>query len=303
MEPYPLPQKDNISFAFGKFLELKHPIAVDKRIYSPDHRLAFHKHDFPQIWYCIDGNYLHFVEDAVIPCQKGSFLVIPAGVRHRFQIPQGAQAELASVNISYDALTEDNACYLNTMVNLFLPAFSKELGHSFPVCRLLSPRSQAATEEYLSWLALLRFTPTDMFSTADSYKKLEEIFSLPELALPSQFRKRALQLIQTRLCPILRMLCYLNIHYPEKIAEEALLQKIGISRAGMYRYFKQYMGYTYSQYLQRLRVARANVYLMYTNYSISCISDMCGFYDTHHMTKAMSRYLGQTPGRKRARKK
>lgn len=64
-------EKRQLDFAFTRFWGLKYPVYVESRIYTSAHHGVLHNHDFPQIWYCLGGNYLHQVEDQVYECTKG----------------------------------------------------------------------------------------------------------------------------------------------------------------------------------------------------------------------------------------
>ncbi len=112
--------------------------------------------------------------------------------------------------------------YLSHAFRMFLPAFADELKYRFQPCIALSPASQAVMEEAGIWLSMLEFAPRKTVDADEICEKLEEIFSLPELVMPASAQHTARTLIQMRLWPILRILSYLNVHYPEKIQEEAL---------------------------------------------------------------------------------
>lgn len=297
-------QGKRISLTFFKFQGRQIPVYAYSRLYTPAHNGDAHNHDFPQIWYCLSGKYCHWVEDRKYECDKGSVVVIPPGVFHYFRVADEAGAEIVALHMGCGLLLNTPPDqYLNTTANLFLPAFSKELGRPFASVLMLSPNSQAAIEDLLSWFCLLSYAPQGTVEEREVCQKLEQIFSLPEFALEDKYRKKAISIVQSRLRPVLRILAYLNIHYPEKIEEEKLLQEGGISRAVLYRYFKRITGYTYSQYLQQVRVWRAYIYLKFTNYSLSHIVDVCGFYDTQHMLKVFTKYVGESPKERRLKLK
>ena len=68
--------------AFSKFLALRYPVFIKYYIYPPMHRNPMHNHDFPQLWYCLNGRYQHRVGDCIYECGKGSVVIIPPGVFH-----------------------------------------------------------------------------------------------------------------------------------------------------------------------------------------------------------------------------
>ncbi len=292
----------HIGFLFYKFQSRKYPVFVENRVYQPGFDSGTHSHDFPQFWYCCEGSYFHRVGDEVFHCPKGSAVILPAGIPHNFWVPKDAPCRIFGLHLSYEVLLHTPLPRIrNTVANLFLPVFHRELGYSLPAYRMLDHSQQLQVEEALSWLSMLSFALEGMIKTHQIYEKLEGIFSTAAFRLPEDREKKAQDLIQTRLLPIWRVVAYLNVHYPEKITEETVLEQCAISRAGLYRYFKQIVGHTYSQYLQQLRVRRAYYYVKHTTYSFSYISDICGFFDIHHMSRLFTKYIGENPRARRKR--
>lgn len=291
----------SISFLFYKFVGLKYPVYAYSRNYEANFNSGDHCHDFPQLWYCRSGKYFHRVDDRVFTCAKGSVVIVPPGIYHTFWVEEGCSCEISCLHLSYEAVLSASAeLYPNTYANMFMPVFQDELGWELPLYRVISPTSQGVLEDCLSWLSMLAFAVDGMVKKHEIYEKVEQLLSIREFRMPETYHKKLLDLVQTRTLPIFRVISYLNIHYADKITEDTLLEQCGISRAGLYRYFKRIIGHTYSQYLQQLRVRRAYFYVKHTTYSLTYISDICGFFDIHHMSRLFTKYIGESP---RARRK
>lgn len=283
-------------FAFFKFYASQHPFFVETRVFGPDHLLTLHCHDFPQVWYCVDGFYMHQVGDQVYRCTKGNVILIPCGVVHRFWVPEGERTKTLYLNVRYEAWLDKPAQeWGNAGAYLFLSSLSKELGYTYPYSVDLSPKSQQVMDDVFSWLSMLKFDQNASRHTQEMYERIQEVFSAPEFALPEALWERANRLINNQMIPMLRVVDYLNIRYPEKITEETLLQVSATCHANLYRYFRNLLGCTYSQYLQQLRMKHAYCYLFHSRYSLAYISDVCGFYDLPHMTQVFRKYMGDTP--------
>lgn len=292
----PLGERITVNFAFYKFKASRYAAYAKQSLYEKD-RNDGHIHDFAQVWYCCYGKYTHRVGDQTFECTEGSVVIVPSGMYHEISVKAG-EAETIELNVSYTLFLETQPDQLiNTIASVCLPVFSQELGYTIPLHVILSPQSRKLAEEYLSWLSVLRYTPRELVRKEEIYEKLEALFSLPEFALPEKYREKILHIAQTRLFPVLQILSYLNIHYPEKIQEEKLLQACGISRRGMYRYFKPVAGLSYSQYLQQLRVAHALTHLRQSRYALSHIADLCGFCDVSYMSRVFQRCIGESPKR------
>lgn len=295
-----MPSSQSIGFLFYKFQGLKHPVYAYNRIYESGFVSSNHCHDFPQLWYCRSGKHFHKVGETVYQCTKGAMIIVPAGMYHTFWVEEGESSEIFAMHLSYEAaLNAPPELYPNTFANLFLPPFQEELGETLPLYRIISHKSQAVVEDCISWLCMLSFAVEGMVQTQEIYEKVERLLSVEEFYLPEKSRKKALDLIHNRIIPIFRIVSYMNIHYPEKITEDTILEQCAISRASLYRYFKRIIGHTYSQYLQQLRVRRAYFYVKHTTYSFSYISDICGFFDIHHMSRLFTKYIGESPRARR----
>lgn len=281
---------NTINFEFTKMRGNRY-LAFASRRYFASGQTDGHIHDFMQVWYCCNGRYTHQVGDQVYDCPEGSLVIVPTGVYHEVTFTE-AETEVLELNVSYKLfLKTAPERLLNTIANLCQNVISQELQPYV----LLSPQSRRLADDYLSWLSVLRYAPPETIRKEEVFEKIENLFSLPELAVAEGDHKKVLHIAQSQILPIFQILSFVNIHYAEKIEEEALFQEGGISRRGMYRYFKLVTGFTYSQYLQHLRVAYAIVYLRQSRYSLAHISDLCGFCDASHMSRVFRKCMGDSP--------
>ncbi len=286
--------------AFESFELCKNPVYAVRREILPGFSSVRNVHDFPQIWYCYRGHYFHQVGDRVYECSEGSVVILPIGAEQKFWTDTGM--ELMRLDVRYDILNiADPKAYKNVGINLFLPCFFEDLGLSFSPHKVLSEHSRLIWEQVFSSFAVLNYAPADSATKEQFLSKLEEIFSVPEFAVANSCLKKATRILQSWVCPIMRIVAYLNIHYSEKITNEMLLQEGNMSRAVMYRHFKRVIGRTYAQYLQHLRVRRAHLCLRDTTYSLPDIAELCGFYDSYHMSRVYSKCVGETLSVQRAR--
>lgn len=288
-------EKDAIHFAFERRGCQMFGLQVNHPNYEVGYSSGVHSHDFPQIWYCRRGQYRHDIGGKSYDCTPGTLVMVPAGVFHDVRFTEST-AEIVMLDMKYTMFLEtDPVQWKNTILNLCMPAFAKELEYQ-PKCFVeLGQDSRKKAEDLFSWLTMTMYSPQDTYNGKRIFDKIEELFTLPEFSYPQVDPAKALNLFQTRLLPVLRIIAYLNIHYAEKIDDELLLQEGGISRTGMYRYFSRVMGCTYSKYLQQLRVRKVLISLRNTTFSLSHIADICGFCDMRHMSQVFSKYYGTTP--------
>jgi AraC-like DNA-binding protein len=81
------------------------------------------------------------------------------------------------------------------------------------------------------------------------------------------------------------------------IGEAARL--VGMSRTSFVRWFKRVTGQTFNTYLTHLRLARAQHYLLTTEWKISDIAQRTGFPEESYFCRVFRRVIGVSPGRYR----
>lgn len=292
----PIPEKKAMSgngFAFIRFGAWKYPTAVVRRVFPSNYPQHMHFHDFPQVWYCHEGRYIHQIGENSYECGKGSFIVVPPGVWHGFELPDGCEADIFCIEVKYSLFADtQQEKYLNAVANLMLPCFAKELGHTFPEVCQLGPESQVRAANYLSDLSMLDYKVSGM-EMEYIYERLERLFSLPELAIPDRLRRKAIRLAEQKAKPVVRTMSYLNENYAQKIVAEDLLWVAALCHTDFYKCFRRFTGLTFSDYLLQLRIARVQILLGNTTYPLSLIAELCGFGDAAHMSKCFKKHTGR----------
>ncbi len=98
-----------------------------------------------------------------------------------------------------------------------------------------------------------------------------------------------------------RVLDYVEDSYRGRISLTAAAGLVGVSAGYLSRVFSREMGETFSGYVRRTRVRRAQDLLIGTRLSIGDIAELSGFVDQSHLTLAFRRETGSTPGAFRKR--
>ena len=79
------------------------------------------------------------------------------------------------------------------------------------------------------------------------------------------------------------------------ITNEALAQKMNISEVYLRKLFLSNLGNTPKQYILELRIKKAKQLLADSNYTVTKISDKCGFSSPYHFCRAFKNKTGMTP--------
>lgn len=93
-----------------------------------------------------------------------------------------------------------------------------------------------------------------------------------------------------------RVLDYIEGSYRDRVSLTAAAGLVGVSSGYLSRVFSNEMGETFSGYVRRIRVQRAQDLLIGTRLSIGDIAELSGFVDQSHLTLAFRRETGSTPG-------
>lgn len=88
---------------------------------------------------------------------------------------------------------------------------------------------------------------------------------------------------------------YLENHYQENISLKMLEDEFYFNASYISRIFKIKTGENYSDYLLKLRIARAKELLESSNYSIRQISEMVGFSSSKYFSKVFKDMEGRQP--------
>lgn len=88
---------------------------------------------------------------------------------------------------------------------------------------------------------------------------------------------------------------YIYKNYNHKIYLEEIAEAIGISPGHLSRVFRQDIGMTIQEYIQKFRVERAANLLKYSEASLTEISDYVCFHSQSHFGNAFKRYMQMTP--------
>lgn len=282
------------SISSSKFRRRPQPFCAATKHFPGGVVSRLHIHDFPQLWYCIEGNYLHRTATGCYHCSSGSLILVPPGCPDGFQIQEGG-ALLAEVDLApalFLRILPER--YLQTLSNLFLPNYPDCLRHSFQNQVYLDEDARKTFLEMIHTLSAYATSPVEV-PADDVLSLLEAFFSTPKFRLPGSCAEEALSLLESKVLPILQAISFIGENYPRKIMVDELTRVSALCHTNFFRYFKILTGTSFSTYLLHLRVSCVTFLIGNTDYSFSYISQLCGFSDPAHMTNAFTRCTGRSP--------
>lgn len=125
------------------------------------------------------------------------------------------------------------------------------------------------------------------FLTGSHLRVYQNFYGLLELVMSQQKSKQD---------PMFRVLEYIESHYTEPaLTNDRLAALIGVSEVYFRKLFLSYCAVTPKQYILNLRIQKAKQLLTDTPYTVTAISELCGFSSLYHFCRAFKAKTGMTP--------
>lgn len=96
---------------------------------------------------------------------------------------------------------------------------------------------------------------------------------------------------------------YIDSHLEENIKVSDIAEKCHLSYSGFAAKFREHYGVSCKEYIERMRIFKAEEYLLFTDYDLSFISQQTGFSDCSHFIHSFKKYRDITPKQFRLQKK
>lgn len=286
----------NFTCMWQKFPNPKYAFEAHRSTYS-SHNALPHSHDYPQLFYCLQGYYIHTVDGIEYECSEGSLIIVPPGSIHSYICDASITCTLVQINVLLNFFDNfDNDAQLRAITHLFFFQFSKKLSFDPVIHFHFTGLEKKLTNELFTTIASHEWKE-HVSNPHQLLKAFCEVFSLSAFALPKKAINSSANFLKKRFIPLLRTIYYINLNYNMKISSEEIVELSGMCRTDYFKYIKQMLGCTYNEYLQSVRLSHAAFLCKFSPYSLSYIANICGFCDLSHMDVAMKKYGIKHPSR------
>lgn len=142
----------------------------------------------------------------------------------------------------------------------------------------------------------IAYTLSDLFiQKLEEINKSEAIFPFMETAL-LEFSERVKNgAMQKHSKPINVCQNYIFSHLYEEITLSYLAKMVGLNPSYLSSLFKNEIGMSLGEYIQRAKIDESKNLMTYTRHSISEISTLLNFHDQSHFTKVFKKHTGVSP--------
>ena len=96
---------------------------------------------------------------------------------------------------------------------------------------------------------------------------------------------------------------YIDSHLDENIKVSDIASKCHMSYSGFAAKFSERYGMSCKEYMEKMRIFKAEEYLLFTDHDLNFISQQTGFSDCSHFIHSFKKFRGITPKQKKKKKK
>jgi AraC-like DNA-binding protein len=277
--------KEKSVYVFGNQIELPMLIHVSRVCSHTASRVTWHLHDGFEILFLLDGatSYEFSGQDGVA-LHGGHFLVVPPGLVHRGLHDMRSPCTICGLALK---VLRSSGWRNTTFTTADLRKLRRALETASTKVHPFSPA--------LRWLVRRLMDETGRYP--DSTARAEAGIALRSL-ICAVLVESMRQILVPPAAPkefVAAAIAYLRQHLQEAVRMDDLVRHVGFSRARMFDMFKAQTGLTPNDYLQRLRVEKAQQQLRQTNLSVTEIGLEAGFSSGQYFSTVFTRYTGVSP--------
>jgi len=276
--------KADAVYVFGRQIELPMLIHVSRVRSHVASRVTWHSHKGYEIVYLLDGATAYeFAGRKPVELHGGQFLVVPPDLVHRGLSDMRSPCTICGLAFKTRPAGWKSTTF--TMQNLRSLRQALELAGFHP-----HPFNAA-----IRWLVRRLMDETGGFPS--NPHRVEAGLVLRALIccmLVESMRQILVPPTEPKLF-VSAAIGYLRQHLHEQITINDLVRFVGFGRARIFDIFKAQTGLTPNDYLQRLRVEKAQEQLRSTNHSITDIGLSTGFSSGQYFSTVFARYTGVSP--------
>ena len=241
-----------------------------------------HFHNCYELYYLSYGEVKYFINDSTFSVKKGDFILIPPHIIHK--------------TTSFNKPTHKRMLihFYSEFIEDFLKLDSSLLD-CFRYCLITLPAQRQARVEVILRQLLSEFggiRPPEMVLVKSLLGEL--LVMLNRHTRQSDFPVQIEKQDELSQC-VLEVVDFINKNYHKTITLNLLSNKFFVNPTYLSRVFKKVTGFSYVEYLTRIRLKHAIKRLEETNHRITQIAMDTGFNSSNHFCKVFKSFMGTSP--------
>ncbi|WP_199613915.1 helix-turn-helix domain-containing protein [Paenibacillus alkalitolerans] len=242
-----------------------------------------HFHDSYEIYYLLEGERYYFIEGVTYKIRKGDLVLIG-----KYDVHKTVDTGIPNHERILISFRESDLSNYQNHIPLLLSCFRQDT----KVARL-DPSAQREIEEYL-YRMLEEKTNSGIGHQIVLQTLLVQLLiaAVRHCEGSAEQAETAESAASRKVEEIVR---YINSNYAQPIRQSELAKKFYVSSSYLSRTFKRATGFSYSEYVQIVRVKEAQRLLRESNKMIIEIAEMSGFDSVPHFNRVFKRIIRTTP--------
>ena len=247
---------------------------VGQSCFQPNAGVKAHTHPYFHMILVLRGQDQFIVADRPIALNEGQCLIIPPETEHTFS-----------------NLTQSNTEHLELKFTITNPAIHARVLRVS--CQVLENELANTLFKHILQEYATQCNPSDDAPAAYLTALLHALTEEQRYQSPRQFTY-----VDASGCSVLaqRVIRYLETHYAEDVSHDALAAALGYNKTYLCGVFKKDTDLTILDCLNTIRIRRAAELIVYSDHSLSQVSELCGFSSVSHFNRVFLKYVGATPG-------
>lgn len=244
-----------------------------------------HIHNEFEVLRIYEGHTIFYIYDKEYSVEEGDIIFVNSLVPHKTQIFKNSRAFF--VQFSVDISSGDKATHLSKYLSRFI-----NFDNDSVVLINKNDSINSSLSELLESIRLENFEKQhayDEFIKADIHKIIALLYRSKIIKSPYSFFKNE---NITKIAPVLE---YIDAHYSEEISLSELSSLLNVNESYLCRMFKRIVNTSIIQYLNFVRVCKAEKMLLSTDKSISEIALESGFSSASYFNRIFKKHKFTTP--------
>lgn len=247
---------------------------VSKSYTRPKAGVKAHSHPYYHMFYIADGQCQFVVDDVTYDISAGTCLLIPRQTDHAYCNNSDSIAEHMEIKFSLPQTAMDNQLLkAGTMIS-DSPLVSMLVNQIIKEYAEIGSLADDSAAAYLT--ALL-----NILTESNRYQKQHHFRYIDASGFSALSQK---------------IIAYLEKHFAEDVSLDELAEKLDYNKSYLCIAFKKDTHMTILDCLNTIRIRRAAELIVYSDYCLLHVAEMCGFASVSHFNRVFQKYVGITPG-------
>ena len=257
-----------------------------------------HWHYFAEFIYVTEGSAEITCDDKAYIVSEGELMLLSPSSVHALYHAEGGLHKF--IGVKFDTAKFPNtSSYAPSVTNIFRFAREKGMQMHFTAKQTEALRCQEIFADCIEETEKYRYG-RDIMLRAQIYRL---IFGIVRYWLSAGLDINSCPTGTEEIYGIENIAEYIDGRLEENIRVADIADKCHMSYSGFAAKFREQYGMSCKEYIERMRLFKAEEYLLFTDHDLTFISQKTGFSDCSHFIRSFKRFRGLTPKQFRLQKK